>query len=141
MLWKKVSNLHEVVSQSTKFSGRPWSAIPVCNGTTGSILRLSVFPHPRDKRACLPKISSLHSISKELIFIGLMANSCRGRGRTSTRWLAIAQSSVVDPGRLSPFASEQPALHYVYPMILTPETRGHVCQKFHHPTVYGVLPL
>jgi hypothetical protein len=26
--------------------------------------------------------------------------SCRGRDRTSTRWLAIAQSSVVDPGRL-----------------------------------------
>ena len=29
-----------------------------------------------------------------------------------------------------------PALCYVYPVILTPETRGHVCQKFHHPTVF-----
>jgi hypothetical protein len=28
------------------------------------------------------------------------------------------------------------ALCCVYPVILTPETRGHVCQKFHHPTVY-----
>jgi hypothetical protein len=27
------------------------------------------------------------------------------------------------------------ALRFVYPIILTPETRGHVCQKFHHSTV------
>jgi hypothetical protein len=31
------------------------------------------------------------------------------------------------------------ALHYVCPVILTPETRGHVCQKFHHPTVYKIF--
>jgi hypothetical protein len=58
---------------------------------------------------------------------------CRGRDRTFTRQLVVAQSSVVDPGRssIATFA----ALCYIYPVILTPETRGHVCQKFHHPTV------
>ncbi len=59
---------------------------------------------------------------------------CRGRDRTSTRQLAVVQSSVVDPGHLN--IAIQMALCYVYPVILTPETRGHVCQKFHHPTVY-----
>jgi hypothetical protein len=59
--------------------------------------------------------------------------SCRGRVRTSTGQLAIAQSSVVDPGR--PDIATQTALYYVYPVIPTPETRGHVCRKFHHPTV------
>jgi hypothetical protein len=28
------------------------------------------------------------------------------------------------------------ALHYVYPVIPTPETRGHVCQRFHHSTIF-----
>src|ERR1035437_1139356 len=65
-------------------------------------------------------------------FINL--SCCRGRDRTSTRQLAIAQSSVVDPGRN--YIAIKPALHYVYPVILTPETRGHVCQKFHHPTIF-----
>ena len=60
--------------------------------------------------------------------------SCRGRVRTSTRQLAIAQSSVVDPGRH--YIAATTALYYVYPVILTPETRGHVCQKFHHPTMF-----
>ena len=60
-------------------------------------------------------------------------NSCRGRDRTSTRQLAVVQSSVVDPGRID--IATNTALCYVYPVILTPETRGHVCQKFHHPTV------
>jgi len=64
----------------------------------------------------------------------IRTKSCRGRVRTSTRQLAIAQSSVVDPGRF--YIAIKTALHYVYPVILTPETRGHVCQKFHHPTVY-----
>ena len=59
---------------------------------------------------------------------------CRGRVRTFTRQLAVTQSSVVDPGRTD--IAINPALCYVYPVILTPETRGHVCQKFHHPTVY-----
>jgi len=27
------------------------------------------------------------------------------------------------------------ALHFVCSVIPTPETRGHVCQRFHHPTV------
>jgi len=27
------------------------------------------------------------------------------------------------------------ALYSVYPLLFTPETRGHVCQKFHHPTI------
>jgi len=62
-----------------------------------------------------------------------MRKSCRGRDRTSTEQLVVAQSSVVDPGRL--IIANQPALCYIYPVISTPETRGHVCQKFHHPTV------
>jgi hypothetical protein len=61
----------------------------------------------------------------------LSLRSCRGRGRTSTRQLAIAQSSVVDPGRIS--IATETALCYVYPVILTPETRGHVCQKVSSP--------
>lgn len=32
-------------------------------------------------------------------------------------------------------ASCETALHYVCPVILTLETRGYVCRKFHHPTV------
>ena len=58
--------------------------------------------------------------------------SCRGRDRTFTRQLAIVQSSVVDPGHYN--IAIVMALYYVCPVILTPETRGHVCQKFHHPT-------
>jgi predicted GTPase len=32
------------------------------------------------------------------------------------------------------------ALYSVYSLLFTPETRGHVCQKFHHPTlnVFGL---
>ena len=123
----------------------------------GIMLCLSYDPHPRDKRACLPKISSLHKINKNFymkrptkrpthkikthhsVLKKTLDNtiSCRGRGQTSTRWLAIAQSSVVDPGRSD--ITTQSALHYVYPIILTPETRGHVCQKFHHPTISNNL--
>ncbi len=63
--------------------------------------------------------------------------SCRGRSRTSTEQLAIAQRLVVNPGRgFTRFWRITSALCYVYPVISTPETRGHVCQKFHHPTVY-----
>ena len=58
---------------------------------------------------------------------------CRGRDRTFTRQLAITQSSVVDPGRA--YVATHTALCYVCPVVLTPETRGHVCQKFHHPTM------
>jgi hypothetical protein len=59
--------------------------------------------------------------------------SCRGRDQTSTRQLAAVQSSVVDPGRT--YIAVNTALCCVYPVILTLETRGHVCQKFHHPTI------
>jgi hypothetical protein len=41
---------------------------------------------------------------------------------------------VVDPGRSC--IAAKTALCCVYPVILTPETRGHVCQKFHHPTMF-----
>ena len=53
LLWGKVSNLHEAVSYSTKFGGRPRSN-RYCY-QFGSMLRLSCYPHPRDKGACLPK--------------------------------------------------------------------------------------
>jgi len=56
---------------------------------------------------------------------------CRGRVRTFTRQLAVTQSSVVDPGR-SGIATGS-ALFCVYPVTLTPETRGHVCQKISSP--------
>jgi hypothetical protein len=82
-----------------------------------------------------PRIGTTHiSVYLALVYESFK-KSCRGRDRTSTRQLAIAQSSVVDPGR-TPALQREPALHYVCPVILTPETRGHVCQKFHHPTVY-----
>jgi len=65
---------------------------------------------------------------------------CRGRDRTFTRQLAITQMvSVVDPGRN--IVANTSTLCYVYPVILTPETRGHVCQKFHHPTIFLVNQL
>ena len=53
------SNLHGAVSCSTKLSGRPWSD-QYCY-QPGSMLYLSCDLHPRDKRACLPKISSPHN--------------------------------------------------------------------------------
>jgi hypothetical protein len=113
------------------------------------MLRLSCDPHPRDKRACLPNISSPHSVkrtkSKNSIsknqWSGLILcfgpctlvfnHCCRGRNRTSTRQLAIAQSSVVDPGRIN--IAINSALCCVYPVFPTPETRGHVCQNFITP--------
>ena len=59
------SNLHGAVSCSTKFSGRPWS-FRYCY-QNGSMLYLSCFPHPRDKRACLPKsLQTIHSKSGRL---------------------------------------------------------------------------
>jgi hypothetical protein len=36
------------------------------------MLRLSCDPHPRDERACLPKISSPHSIEQESAVIKLL---------------------------------------------------------------------
>ncbi len=63
-----------------------------------------------------------------------MRKSCRGRDRTSTEQLAKAQSSVVDPGRTN--IAVGTALCFVCPVISTLETRGHVCQKFHHPTIF-----
>jgi hypothetical protein len=56
----------------------------------------------------------------------IIHESCRGRDRTSTEQLAIAQCCGGQPqsGQLL-----DPALHYVYPVISTPETRGHVCQN------------
>jgi len=62
---------------------------------------------------------------------------CRGRVRTSMRQLAAVQSSVVDPGRT--YIAANTALCCVYPVVLTPETRGHVCQRFHHPTIFKNL--
>ena len=76
--------------------------------------------------------SVILKIAKPL-FLNKGFKSCRGRDRTSTRQLATVQSSVVDPGRIG--IATNTALCCVYPVILTPETRGHVCQKFHHPTV------
>jgi hypothetical protein len=61
LLWRKGSNLHEAVSQKTiskvvnpgRFRINPETAL-------SSVY--PVDPHPRDERACLPKISSPHSM-------------------------------------------------------------------------------
>lgn len=45
-----------------------------------------------------------------------------GRDRTSTEQLVVAQSSVVDPGRIG--IATETALCYIYPVTSTPETRG-----------------
>ena len=83
------------------------------------------------KQATMKNIKIINILINNILTVVL---SCRGRDRTSTRQLAVAQSSVVDPGRN--LITEEAALCYVYPVILTPETRGHVCQEFHHPTIF-----
>jgi hypothetical protein len=55
--------------------------------------------------------------------------SCRGRGRTYTGQLDRTQSLVVNPGR--PWLGRLYVIFY--PVITTPETRGHVCQDFITP--------
>ncbi len=130
MLQGKGSNLHEAVSpdsnRDTKFSGRQLSFLHSCKN--GSMIRLSCYPHPVAGLKIFLKQKSLRFSTKAFF------KCCRGRARTFTRQLAIVQSSVVDPGRS--YIAAKTALCYVCPVILTPETRGHVCQKFHHPTVY-----
>lgn len=50
------------------------------------------------------------------------------------RRLAVTQSLVVNPKSCQVSLQEPDmALCYVYPELLTPETRGHGCQ-FHHST-------
>ena len=61
---------------------------------------------------------------------------CRGRIRTSTGQLAIAQSSVVDPGRF-PIAKKT-ALCCVYPVSPPPRQEG-MSAKFHHSTIFPVV--
>ena len=75
-----------------------------------------------------------YEIKKPLYCFTKAFESCRGRVRTFTRQLAITQSSVVDPGRT--IIADDPALCYVCPVIPTSETRRHVCQIFHHPTIF-----
>ena len=80
-----------------------------------------------ETRGSLLKISShKKSLCKKMQRLKI-CKSCRGRDRTFTRQLAIVQSSVVDPGRIIRLTADKTALCYVYPVILTPETRGHVC--------------
>jgi hypothetical protein len=74
---------------------------------------------------------------KAPVFQRRLLKCCRGRDRTSTRQLVKVQSSVVDPGRIN--IAINTALYFIYPVILTPETRGHVCQKFHHPTIFKIF--
>ena len=51
-----------------------------------------------------------------------------------TMQLALVQIWWSTPVETKPFG-----LHYVYPVIITPETGGHGCQ-FRHPTVSFALP-
>ena len=86
--------------------------------------------HSRDKRVAAKNFIIPHkktSVNKRRF------QCCRGRDRTSTEQLVVAQSWVVDPGRIN--IAIETALCYIYPVTSTPETRGHVCQKFHHPTI------
>ena len=62
----------------------------------------------------------------------LVAFCCRGRIRTSTGQLAVAQSVVVNPSRTR-FEPES-ALHYVYPGSPPPRQEG-MSAKFHHSTI------
>ena len=78
-------------------------------GQPQSTFRLSRYPHPRDKRVCLP-VSSPHNI---VIF--KKKNRCKGRIRTYKR-------------RLSSTCVE------FFPYLLAHETSGYVCQ-FHHLTL------
>ena len=95
-----------------------------------AVSQLKIFApdHIRIKKPANPKIHRLTITWKR--------ESCRGRDRTSTRRLAATQ-------RVSgqSWSAWRSALCYVYPVILTLETRGHVCLKFHHPTVYSDLIL
>jgi hypothetical protein len=56
---------------------------------------------------------------------------CRGRDRTFTRQLVVAQSSVVDPGRssIATFA----ALCYIYPVSSPPRQEGMSAKNFITP--------
>ena len=51
---------HEAVSCSTKISGQPWSALPKV--TSALCCVYPVIPTPETRGACLPKISSPHSM-------------------------------------------------------------------------------
>ncbi len=79
------------------------------------------------------------SIKKSLPFLKEGFKCCRGRARTFTGQLAVVQSSVVDPGR--PAIANETALCYVYPVIPTPETRGHVCHAFAISSPHSVCVL
>jgi hypothetical protein len=59
--------------------------------------------------------------------------SCRGRDRTSTRQLAIAQSSVVDPGRPDFHRNGSTLRLSCYPH---PRDKRACLPKFHHPTIF-----
>ncbi|MEN9697537.1 MAG: hypothetical protein RLZ56_958 [Bacteroidota bacterium] len=63
-------------------------------------------------------------------------SSCRGRARTSKGQLVVAQSSVVDPGRLlldgsMLYLSRDPH----------PRDKGACMPRFHHPTVLRTFHL
>ena len=94
----------------------------------GSMLRLSCYPHPRDQGGRCHAYSNFINKKSPRFSTKAILKRCRGRDRTFTRQLAIAQSSVVDPGHFS--IATKTALCYVYPVILTPETRGHVCHAY-----------
>jgi hypothetical protein len=59
-LWKKDSNLHGAVGGSAMCGGQPQSS-PILVGP-GITLCLSLTPHPRDKRACLPSFITPQSL-------------------------------------------------------------------------------
>ena len=63
---------------------------------------------------------------KKPVKINLQAFSCRGRDRTSTRQLAVAQSSVVDPGRFR-FAPER--LYAMFILLSSPPRQEGMSAK------------
>lgn len=78
-----------------------------------------------------PVFSNLVRVHKKALKHCFKACSCRGRDRTYTKQLDRAQSLVVNPGRPNSWYGRLYALFY--PVIFTPETRGHVCQDFITP--------
>ena len=109
-----------------------------CCSRIGVMQCLSRDPHPRDKRACLPKFhhptkkerntKCKSQIPKVQRTWNLRFVSCRRRSRTFTEQLAkhkVQWSTLV--GSVREYRSGT-ALCIVYPVIPTPETRGYVCQ-------------
>ena len=76
------------------------------------------------KQATMKNIKIINILINKTLTVIL---SCRGRDRTSTRQLAIAQSSVVDPGRI-PVCTET-RLYAMFILLSSPPRQGGMSAK------------